>query len=727
MGDRQRARPRRGFALIAATLSAVVIATGLTALAPTAQPAYAADNGSFDPGYIISDEVFFNKYAMTANGIKTFIESKDPDCVSSIASDGTVRTCLSDYAMKSVTQKANTNCGKYTGKTESAASIIYRVARLCGVNPQVILVTLQKEQSLLTGGPRDALIYRKAMGMGCPDTSVCNSKYYGFFNQVYRAAWQFKQYGHSASFKYKWAKTYAVHYNPSASCSTGSVYIRNRATAALYNYTPYQPNAAALLAGSSTGDKCSSYGNRNFWRYFTDWFGNPSSLLTGGGFDGTKVTGWEKVGGSSTLTFKRDDPRAHAGSGFISVKSAAAGRSIAKNVARTVTKGQSYTATIWVRSASADVPIDGRLILRTRGGTLETATQDFVAGAEWTPVSVYLDVAKSGHTGLRLQIKSGAAMQSLFIDTASVAPQKKPTSLKKAALLAPSFESGSIKGWAKNTGAATLASTPAPSARPAQDGSSFLSVATTKTNSSVAQSVKRSWVPGESFTLSAWVRSSSPTETIAGRLAIASVGGGSESVYTAYTATSEWTRVQVTLSAAKTGHTGVKAAIYVTSPTSALEVDNVELLPNLVSNASFEGGSSLRWFQSAGGLSSSSVLTNAARAADGEKYLQFSKVGTAASRLAMDVPRVARAGETYTFGVWLRAASADTPYKTQLRLSARGGNGAPQSIITDVTVGPQWEYFETSLTLTELQTILRVELQGTTAPAPLEIDGASLR
>jgi len=727
MRDRLTARASGIRRLLALSLAATAVATALVALTPPTTPTYAADTGSFDPAYIISDEIFFNEYAMTATGIEDFIEGKDPDCVSGTASDGTPRTCLIDFTMKSVTQKSNVNCGAYSGKTESAASIIYRVARACGINPQVILVTLQKEQGFLTGGPRDSLIYRKAMGMGCPDTSVCNSKYYGFFNQVYRAAWQFKQYGHSPSFKYKWARTYAVAYHPSASCSTDPVHIRNRATAALYNYTPYQPNPAALLAVSGTGDKCSSYGNRNFWRYFTDWFGNPSSLLAGGGFDSTKVSGWEKVGGASTLTFKRNDARAQAGSGFISVKSAAAGRSIAKNVTRTVTKGQHYTATIWVRSASPDAAYEGKLILRTRGGSLETATQEFVAGQEWTPVSVYLAVEKSGHTGLRVQIKNATANESLFIDTVTVAPQKKPMTLTPAKLLSPSFENGSVKGWARNTGAATLTSVQAASAHEAQDGQSYLSVVTTKSQSSVAQSVTRAWKPGESFTLSAWVRSASATETVSGRLAIASVGGGSESVYSAFTAGPEWTRVQVTLSASKLDHTGVKTAIYITEPSSLLEVDNVELVPNIVSNASFESGTSIRWFQSAGGLASMAVQTNATRAKDGEKYLQFMKIGSAASRLGMDVPRVARAGETYTFGVWLRASSPDTPYKTQLRMTARGGSGAPQSVITDVTVGPQWEYFETSMTLTEQQAIMRVELQGTTAPAALDIDGASLR
>jgi uncharacterized protein with LGFP repeats len=57
------------------------------------------------------------------------------------------------------------------------------------------------------------------------------------------------------------------------------VYIANKATAALYYYTPYQPTQTALDAGyGSSPDHCASYGNRNFFLYFTDWFGSTGSL-----------------------------------------------------------------------------------------------------------------------------------------------------------------------------------------------------------------------------------------------------------------------------------------------------------------------------------------------------------------------------------------------------------------------------------------------------------------
>ncbi len=52
------------------------------------------------------------------------------------------------------------------------------------------------------------------------------------------------------------------------------MYIENQATAGLYIYTPYVPNQAALNNLYGTGDGCSAYGNRNFWRTFTDWFGS---------------------------------------------------------------------------------------------------------------------------------------------------------------------------------------------------------------------------------------------------------------------------------------------------------------------------------------------------------------------------------------------------------------------------------------------------------------------
>lgn len=65
-----------------------------------------------------------------------------------------------------------------------------------------------------------------------------------------------------------------IRWSPNGACGGDNVNIVNRATAALYSYTPYQPNQAALNNLYGTGDGCSAYGNRNFWRDFNNWFGS---------------------------------------------------------------------------------------------------------------------------------------------------------------------------------------------------------------------------------------------------------------------------------------------------------------------------------------------------------------------------------------------------------------------------------------------------------------------
>jgi hypothetical protein len=166
-------------------------------------------------------------------------------------------------------------CEQYIGGTKSSAQIIYDVSLSCGINPKVLIILLEKEQSLITDDWPWSIQYRSATGYGCPDTAACDSAYYGFFNQVYNAARQFKRYGRDSTlFSYRAYRDNYIQYNPNAACGGSNVYIQNQATAALYNYTPYQPNPSALANLYGTGDSCGAYGNRNFWRIHNDWFGS---------------------------------------------------------------------------------------------------------------------------------------------------------------------------------------------------------------------------------------------------------------------------------------------------------------------------------------------------------------------------------------------------------------------------------------------------------------------
>jgi LysM repeat protein len=120
--------------------------------------------------------------------------------------------------------------------------------------------------------------------MDCPDSpSGCSAASAGFFWQLYKGVGQLNWYSNPAG-SFTWLRpgtTISRPYYPNRpSCGSQSFRLENKATAALYYYTPYVPNQAALTNLYSTGDSCSSYGNRNFWRFFSDWFGSP----IGGGF-----------------------------------------------------------------------------------------------------------------------------------------------------------------------------------------------------------------------------------------------------------------------------------------------------------------------------------------------------------------------------------------------------------------------------------------------------------
>lgn len=230
----------------------------------------------FTPGNIISDAVFTDENTMTEAQIQSFFESKVSRCQVGKDENGKPFVCLKDFHITSVTRPADAYCSGYTGQAnESAARIIHRVARACHINPQVLIVMLQKEQGLVTHTWPSAWRYNIALGQGCPDTAPCDPGYIGFFHQIYGAARQMQMYMEGRYFTwYAPGKTWNILYHPNKGCGTSPVRVANKATSALYYYTPYQPNAAALRAGYGTGDGCSSYGNRNFYNYFTDWFGS---------------------------------------------------------------------------------------------------------------------------------------------------------------------------------------------------------------------------------------------------------------------------------------------------------------------------------------------------------------------------------------------------------------------------------------------------------------------
>lgn len=242
---------------------------------PFTPKSFVPSRSDFEAGNIISDYVFLNSNSMTLGEIQGFLEFKGKDCVAG------AMPCLKDYvATIPHTLMSDKGLCAEIKKTKdaSAAEIIYTVAQACGINPQVLLVTIQKEQGLVEASSPTSYMYRAAMGHNCPDgnPSACGNVTGGFWEQLREGAEQKLWYGDPrGEFTYLPVGTTITRaYHPNATCGATSFKLKNRATASLYYYTPYVPNGAALSNMTGLGNDCSAYGNRNFFRMFNEWFGD---------------------------------------------------------------------------------------------------------------------------------------------------------------------------------------------------------------------------------------------------------------------------------------------------------------------------------------------------------------------------------------------------------------------------------------------------------------------
>ena len=267
--------------------------------------AHAAPITDFNAGYIIDDSIFYNKDSMSVSQIQSFLDSLIPNCdINGTQPSGYGNLTNAQYAQQiqgwpgppyvcinKYYENPDTGVtsyemggGAFSGGI-SAAQIIYNAAQQYDINPQVLLVMLKKESP----GPLTSdnwplkSQYKYSMGYACPDSGPnysanCNASKAGFYNQMMTAAWQLNYYKqHPNDYRYfiGWND---IQYSTDPTCGTKHVYIQNIATLSLYIYTPYTPNDASLAAYPGQAP-CGSYGNRNFFQYFKEWFGNPSFLL----------------------------------------------------------------------------------------------------------------------------------------------------------------------------------------------------------------------------------------------------------------------------------------------------------------------------------------------------------------------------------------------------------------------------------------------------------------
>ncbi len=112
-----------------------------------------AQSFSFNPNEIVSDSDFFRVADMSEQDIQEFLERKS--------------STLARYRARDI-----------DGLEKSAAAIIHRAATDHGISPRVLLVLLQKEQSLIESQSPSQYSFDWATGFGvCDSCSVADPGY----------------------------------------------------------------------------------------------------------------------------------------------------------------------------------------------------------------------------------------------------------------------------------------------------------------------------------------------------------------------------------------------------------------------------------------------------------------------------------------------------------------------------------------------------------------------
>jgi hypothetical protein len=202
---------------------------------------------------LISDAEFTNSSSMSAQQIQNFLISNGSG--------------LANYTIPADQVPGDPENQPGTG--QKAADFIYQNSQQFGINPKVILVTLQKEESLITTASPSSIRLEWALGYGYYAGSPCadpnNSNYTGGFGrQIYWASAFFRNRFDNVGGKQGPGLSHAGDtidiQTYSWQAGNTSVYLSDRATALLYRYTPYIYN-----------------GNYNFYTLYNQWFGSGLS------------------------------------------------------------------------------------------------------------------------------------------------------------------------------------------------------------------------------------------------------------------------------------------------------------------------------------------------------------------------------------------------------------------------------------------------------------------
>jgi hypothetical protein len=176
---------------------------------------------AYNTNRVIDDSIFNNFGSMSAAQIDSFLNSFPSSCIS--PNNGFSAPEPTGYSPSG---------GYAYGSNVSAGTVIYDISRVYSINPQVLLATLQKEQSLVSGGagchpntpdpnntfqcdlwgsgnipctsacPYSGGCINIALGNNCPGN--CQASTEGFSRQLVTSAWKLKYWQQRSEGNVSW-------------------------------------------------------------------------------------------------------------------------------------------------------------------------------------------------------------------------------------------------------------------------------------------------------------------------------------------------------------------------------------------------------------------------------------------------------------------------------------------------------------------------------------------
>lgn len=241
---------------------------------------------NFNPNKLIEDRVFSDVSTFGGPaGIQKFLESKN-SVLANISPDFLAK--LKEPNIPTLKQGLD-DPQPNLPRLRTAAELVWDAAQASGMNPQVILVTLQKEQGLVTNRQNDSAeqlqkALDRAMGFDCPDSSGCGNLFPGFYFQLFGnfdaannrylgAPKSLMKSFNTPGGRGPWVnggvakvgdtiEIFNTQGPPNNAAPSQMVTLSNSATAALYRYTPHVFN-----------------GNYNFWKFMNQWFRYANGTL----------------------------------------------------------------------------------------------------------------------------------------------------------------------------------------------------------------------------------------------------------------------------------------------------------------------------------------------------------------------------------------------------------------------------------------------------------------